>query len=179
MPTRRSQVSDFLVFSTPTAAVGQTVARCAWPPASTAEPDHPVPARQLAAESGATAATPTASAPSRPPPPRISAVARTNGAGTQRNKGLPAIGVRGRHYARPPFDPLGRTSKPHCGIDSLIFNTSTAADTPCDYSHSYYVGDSVYSQGQPVTVGRTGDHAWIIASYSAVITAVPARSPAC
>lgn len=46
-----------------------------------------------------------------------------------------------------------------------------AANTPSDYSHTFYVGATPGFQGLPVTVGWTDDHAWVIASYGAAISA--------
>ncbi|MEU8076036.1 hypothetical protein AB0B31_11340 [Catellatospora citrea] len=49
--------------------------------------------------------------------------------------------------------------------------TPAAANTPSDYSHTFYVGATRTTRGLPVTVGWTKDHAWVIASWAATMSA--------
>ena len=46
-----------------------------------------------------------------------------------------------------------------------------SANTPSDYSQTFYVGATPGSEGMPITVGWTDDHAWVISSYGAALSA--------
>lgn len=46
-----------------------------------------------------------------------------------------------------------------------------SANTPSDYSTTIYVGSAPGYAGLPLTVGWTKDHAWVIASWAAALTA--------
>lgn len=56
-------------------------------------------------------------------------------------------------------------------VATLAAAQPAAANTPSDSSHTFYVGGMPGVQGLPVTVGWTKDHAWVISSYGAAISA--------
>jgi hypothetical protein len=56
-------------------------------------------------------------------------------------------------------------------IFTLAAAQPASANTPSDYSSTFYVGATPGFQGLPVTVGWTQDHAWVISSYGAALSA--------
>ena len=56
-------------------------------------------------------------------------------------------------------------------VASFAAAPPASANTPSDYSHTFYVGGAPGYEGLPVTVGWTDDHAWVISSYGAALSA--------